>query len=66
MKTIRFLIPYSFLPLPRKYPLRSKGIFLCSGTVTEELGYLSLNVQWLERLETAADPRKARGYKQVS
>ncbi|MDT0691089.1 DNA polymerase III subunit alpha [Salegentibacter sp. F188] len=40
-----------------KYPLYSKGIYLCRGTVVEELDYVSINVQWLSRQETAPDPR---------
>jgi len=55
-----------FPPVAEKYPLRSKGVFLCVGTVIEELGYLSLNIKWLERLETAGDPRRQRSYKKVS
>lgn len=47
------------------YPMRSKGIYLCCGTVIEELGYLSLNIKWLERQETAPDPRMVTPHKTV-
>ena len=55
-----------FPPVSDKYPLHSKGIFLCHGTVIEELGYVSLSVKWLQRQDTAGDPRRQRGYKNVS
>ncbi len=40
-----------------RYPVRSKGIYLCCATVIEEWGYISLQVHWLQRQETAPDPR---------
>ncbi|MFV8225151.1 DNA polymerase III subunit alpha [Christiangramia aquimixticola] len=40
-----------------KFPLISKGIYLCSGIVTSDLGYLSINVKWLTRQSTQTDPR---------
>src|SRR5690606_11459421 len=55
-----------FPPVSDKYPLHSKGIYLCYGTVIEELGYVSLSVKWLQRQETAGDPRRMSGYKYVS
>lgn len=53
-----------------KYPIRSKGIYLCYGKVIDELGYLSLNVEKIERQETLSDPRlvgnKQHFYKKIS
>jgi DNA polymerase III subunit alpha len=46
-----------FPAVAEKYPLYSKGIFLCRGTVTDELGYLSVNVNWVSRQEMVSDPR---------
>ncbi len=46
-----------FPAVAEKYPLYSKGVFLCRGTVTDELGYLSINVKWLSRQEMTGDPR---------
>ncbi|MDT0686238.1 DNA polymerase III subunit alpha [Autumnicola psychrophila] len=46
-----------FPTIAEKYPIRSKGIFLCYGRVVEELGYLSLNLKWISRQETMGDPR---------
>ncbi|HET8752900.1 MAG TPA: DNA polymerase III subunit alpha, partial [Salinimicrobium sp.] len=40
-----------------RYPIRSKGIFLFSGRVVNELGYIYLNVQKVERQEIIGDPR---------
>ena len=40
-----------------KYPLRSKGIYKCSGRVNNELDYISISIQWLERQDTLTDPR---------
>ncbi len=40
-----------------KYPLHNKGIYLCYGTVVEELGYISITIRWLARQHTASDPR---------
>lgn len=40
-----------------KYPLHSKGIYLCRGKVMEELGYVCISVDWIERQETEGDPR---------
>lgn len=47
----------SFPMVAERYPMRSKGIFLCYGKVVDELGYLSLNLKWMSRQETAGDPR---------
>ncbi|MDT0648830.1 DNA polymerase III subunit alpha [Zunongwangia sp. F297] len=46
-----------FPAIAEKYPIRTKGIFLCYGRVVEELGYLSLNLKWISRQETMGDPR---------
>ncbi len=56
----------SFPIVAEKYPLRSKGIFLCSGTVIDELGYLSISLKWIIRQETAGDPRLERLYTSIS
>ena len=40
-----------------QYPLRSKGIYLCHGTVMEELGYICISIRRIERQETQGDPR---------
>ncbi|AVR46077.1 DNA polymerase III subunit alpha [Christiangramia fulva] len=40
-----------------KYPLHNKGIYLCYGTVVEELGYISITIKWISRQHTAPDPR---------
>ncbi|SDL06911.1 DNA polymerase-3 subunit alpha [Salinimicrobium catena] len=46
-----------FPAVAEKYPLYSKGVFLCRGTVVDELGYLSVNLSWVSRQEMTADPR---------
>lgn len=46
-----------FPAIAEKYPIRSKGIFLCYGKVVDELGYISLNLKWISRQETVGDPR---------
>ena len=40
-----------------KYPLRSKGIYKCYGRVNNELDYISISIQWLQRQDTLTDPR---------
>ncbi|MHA6279390.1 DNA polymerase III subunit alpha [Salinimicrobium sp. CAU 1759] len=40
-----------------RFPLHSKGIYLCKGKVVEELDYICINIEWLERQETVGDPR---------
>ena len=40
-----------------KYPLRSRGIYQCVGTVMEDLGYLSINIKSILRQNTQTDPR---------
>lgn len=46
-----------FPAVAEKYPLRSKGIYLCFGKVVNDLGYISINVKWHSRQHTASDPR---------
>nr|WP_311195773.1 hypothetical protein [Antarcticibacterium sp. 1MA-6-2] len=46
-----------FPGVAEKYPIRTKGIFLCYGKVVEELDYISLNLKWISRQETIGDPR---------
>ncbi|MFD2517032.1 DNA polymerase III subunit alpha [Salinimicrobium flavum] len=40
-----------------RFPLHSKGIYLCRGKVVNELGYLSVTINRIERQETVGDPR---------
>ncbi|HET7361463.1 MAG TPA: DNA polymerase III subunit alpha, partial [Salinimicrobium sp.] len=53
----------SFPTIAEKYPMRSKGIFLCYGKVANELGYISINLKWISRQETVGDPRLVKDYK---
>lgn len=46
-----------FPNIAKRYPVRSKGIFLCTGKVMDELGYLSIAIEKIERQETVGDPR---------
>lgn len=46
-----------FPDVAEKYPLHNKGIYLCYGTVAEELGYISITIKWISRQHTAPDPR---------
>lgn len=46
-----------FPNVAKKYPMWSKGIYLCCGSVVEELGYISINIKWVSRQKTAGDPR---------
>ena len=46
------------------YPIRSKGIYLCYATVVEEWDYVAIQIHWLQRQETAADPRSEIGRSQ--
>lgn len=46
-----------FPKIAKKYPIRSRGIFLCCGKVVDELGYLSISIEKIERQETLGDPR---------
>ncbi|MFD1094878.1 DNA polymerase III subunit alpha [Salegentibacter chungangensis] len=47
-----------------KYPLRSKGIYLCHGTVVNDLDYISISIKWISRQHTSEDPRLAEpGFK---
>ena len=46
-----------FPAIAEKFPLRNKGIYLCHGTVVEDLDYLSINIKWISRQTTQTDPR---------
>ncbi|NJW53121.1 DNA polymerase III subunit alpha [Salinimicrobium oceani] len=46
-----------FPSIAEKFPIRSKGIFLCYGRVVNELDYLSINLKWISRQDTIGDPR---------
>lgn len=49
-----------FPAVAARYPLRVKGVYLCYGKVVDDLGYISIDVQWLSRQATATDPRLER------
>lgn len=40
-----------------KYSHIHKGIYLCYGTVNEDLGYISINTKWISRQAIHTDPR---------
>ncbi len=46
-----------FPPVVRKYSFRGKGIYRLVGKVTEEFGFISLEVQFCERMDYVEDPR---------
>ena len=46
-----------FPPVVRKHPFRGKGIYRLVGKVTEEFGFISLEVQYCERMDYIEDPR---------
>ncbi len=46
-----------FPPVVRRYPFRGKGIYRLAGKVTEEFGFISLEVQQCERMDYVEDPR---------
>ncbi|MGY5851763.1 DNA polymerase III subunit alpha [Salegentibacter sp. F14] len=48
-----------FPDIAERYPVRSKGIYLCRGIVVDELGYLSLKIKSIERQPILSDPRLA-------
>lgn len=56
-------VTVSFPTVAEKYPMRSKGIFLCYGKVVDELGYISVSLKWISRQETAGDPRVVESIK---
>ena len=41
----------------RKYPIYGKGIYRCQGTLQNELGYLSITILSIEKMEIMTDPR---------
>ena len=46
-----------FPPVVKKYPFRGKGVYRLYGKVTEEFGFISLEVQQCERMDYIEDPR---------
>jgi len=46
-----------FPAVAEKYSHIHKGIYLCYGRVTEDLGYISINVKWITRQAIQTDPR---------
>lgn len=44
------------------FTVRSKGIFLCHGRITEEWGYISLTLQWIKKQELNSDPRLTNAF----
>ncbi|WP_417887830.1 DNA polymerase III subunit alpha [Zunongwangia sp.] len=46
----------------RKYPIYGKGIYRCTGTLQNELGYLSLTIISIEKMEIMTDPRFVSNY----
>lgn len=46
-----------FPSVAEKYPIRTKGIYLCYGEVVSNLGYISLSIKTLTRQATQTDPR---------
>lgn len=51
-----------FPKIAEKYPVHSKGIFLCRGMITSEFGYRSLQLSSIERQTTQSDPRLDKAY----
>ncbi|MGA8855197.1 MAG: DNA polymerase III subunit alpha [Christiangramia sp.] len=46
-----------FPVVAEKYSHIHKGIYLCCGTVCEDLGYISINTKWISRQAIYTDPR---------
>lgn len=46
-----------FPKVSERFPIQSKGVYLVTGTVTEDLGYYSIIVDTLRHLPLAPDPR---------
>lgn len=46
-----------FPDMAEKHPLRSKGIYLCYGTVVNDLDYISITIKWIARQHSLSDPR---------
>ena len=44
-----------------RYPLHSKGIYICRGRVMDDLGYHYITIEILERQDTMGDPRHIDG-----
>ena len=47
----------SFPSIAEKYPIRSKGVLLCKGKVTEEFEYIAIILNKIERQDRIGDPR---------
>ena len=45
-----------------QYPIRGKGIYRCTGTIQQELGYLSITISKIEKMELLQDPRFVSRY----
>lgn len=50
-----------FPNIAKRFPLRASGIYGVTGTVTEELGYHSINVQSMVHMAIRTDPRGETG-----
>ena len=48
-----------FPPTVKRYVLKDRGVYLLTGRIQDELGYLSLEVDFIERCPMIADPRYA-------
>ena len=48
-----------FPPVAARYPFRGKGIYALTGKVVSEFGFLTLEVQKMEKLAYIPDPRYA-------
>ena len=48
-----------FPPTVKRYVLKDRGVYLLTGRIQDELGYLSLEVDDIERCPMIADPRYA-------
>lgn len=52
-----FIDTVHFPPVARAYPFRGKGVYCITGKVAEEFGYLSLEVQQMQKMDMQPDPR---------
>ena len=46
-----------FPPAAARFPFRGKGVYLLRGQVSEEFGFITLEVNYMERLAYVQDPR---------
>jgi len=51
-----------FPKVAAQYPIRGKGIYRCTGTIQLELGYLSINITSIHKMELLQDPRFVSRY----